>query len=248
MALNIEDRQVKFWSHQRANGFLSNFFMAEIRVDGLIWPSTEHYYQAMRFEGLPMAEAIRRCPDAKAAKELAWSVPAPESWTLERRIRVMQKAVMAKFTQHEELRIALLATGTAEIIEASKNDGLWGWGPDKDGINLLGILLMQLRAQLSGDCVQTSQVELSNPSFIEDYLRNQAEGKSGIKVPKKTMQLWNKYAVKANKSMRLSHSLMDALNEELDGDVHFKNESKIRALLGELNQSLNDADKVMEQK
>jgi ribA/ribD-fused uncharacterized protein len=64
---------------------------------------------------------------------------------------VMREALRAKFTQHENLRSLLLGTGNAEIIEHTSNDAYWGDGADGSGKNMLGKLLMELRAELRNE-------------------------------------------------------------------------------------------------
>jgi predicted NAD-dependent protein-ADP-ribosyltransferase YbiA (DUF1768 family) len=44
------------------------------------------------------------------------------------KVDIMRQAVMAKFTQHEELRALLLSTGVATIVEHTDNDDYWGDG------------------------------------------------------------------------------------------------------------------------
>ena len=60
----------------------------------------------------------------------------------------MFEAVRAKFTQHEELRKILLATGDAEIVEHTRKDNYWGDGGDGSGRNMLGKTLMLVREEL----------------------------------------------------------------------------------------------------
>jgi hypothetical protein len=60
----------------------------------------------------------------------------------------MYEVVQAKFTQHEELKVLLLSTGTATLIEHTENDDYWGDGGDGSGKNKLGKILMQLREEL----------------------------------------------------------------------------------------------------
>ena len=62
---------------------------------------------------------------------------------------VMKKALMAKFSQHDDLKILLLSTGEAKLIEHTENDAYWGDGGDGKGKNYLGILLMQVREEIS---------------------------------------------------------------------------------------------------
>lgn len=64
--------------------------------------------------------------------------------------QVMEDIVRAKFTQNQYLGDWLLNTGDAELIEGNN----WGdttWGVDirtKKGKNLLGKILMKVRAEL----------------------------------------------------------------------------------------------------
>ena len=64
------------------------------------------------------------------------------------KLNVMREALLAKFTQHDELRELLLSTGDAKIVEHTENDSFWGDGGDGTGKNMLGQLLMATRAIL----------------------------------------------------------------------------------------------------
>jgi N-glycosidase YbiA len=60
------------------------------------------------------------------------------------KVAVMRAAVLAKLTQHEELRTLLLATGAARLVEHTENDDYWGDGGDGRGKNMLGRILMEV--------------------------------------------------------------------------------------------------------
>ena len=60
----------------------------------------------------------------------------------------MHEAVLAKFTQHADLREILLGTGDAKIVEHTENDAYWGDGGDGSGKNMLGQILMRVREEL----------------------------------------------------------------------------------------------------
>jgi N-glycosidase YbiA len=62
----------------------------------------------------------------------------------------MYRAVWQKFSQHLDIQQILLNTLDAEIIEDSPVDYFWGCGIDRTGINQLGRILMQVRADLKG--------------------------------------------------------------------------------------------------
>ncbi len=61
---------------------------------------------------------------------------------------IMRTAVRAKFTQHADLQQILLGTGNQEIVEHTTNDAYWGDGGDGSGANMLGKILMEIRAEL----------------------------------------------------------------------------------------------------
>ena len=42
-------KSIMFYRERDAYGYLSNFAKSPIDIDGKIWPTTEHYFQAMKF-------------------------------------------------------------------------------------------------------------------------------------------------------------------------------------------------------
>jgi len=60
----------------------------------------------------------------------------------------MRQILRAKVGQHEYVLRKLLATGDRELVEDSWRDDFWGWGPNRDGQNMLGKLWMEIRAEL----------------------------------------------------------------------------------------------------
>ena len=60
----------------------------------------------------------------------------------------MREAIRAKFTQDDELKLLLLGTGDAKLVEHTSNDNYWGDGGDGRGRNMLGRILMEVREQL----------------------------------------------------------------------------------------------------
>ncbi len=130
-------------------GFLSNFAAAPILLDGALWPTTEHYYQAQKFLDPTWRERIRQAATPGVAKDLSWSSGAPvrSDWN-DVRDAAMLIALRAKFSQHADLRARLFATGDAYLAEHTTNDRYWGDGGDGSGVNRLGQMLMQVREEL----------------------------------------------------------------------------------------------------
>ena len=61
---------------------------------------------------------------------------------------VMRKAVWEKFGQNPALADQLLATDDAKLVEHTATDAYWGDGGDGSGRNMLGKILMEVRARL----------------------------------------------------------------------------------------------------
>lgn len=127
-------------------GCFSNFSRHGIELDGLWWPTTEHYFQAQKFAGTPFAEQVRVATSPKQAADLGrnrtW--PLRADWETVKDA-IMFKAVLRKFETHEALRKLLLDTGDEEIVENAPYDSYWGCGADGQGRNQLGKTLMQIR-------------------------------------------------------------------------------------------------------
>jgi ribA/ribD-fused uncharacterized protein len=162
------DRRILYYARDRDTfGFLSHFWPAPIAIDGEVWPTVEHYYQAQKSADPGYGDAIRQAVTPGMAKRLAAQPHASRrisrhSWFLangavpredwfEVKLDIMRRADGAKFTQHPELAAALLATADAELIEDSPFEPYWGVGRDGQGLNWAGRVLMEVRLKLTGD-------------------------------------------------------------------------------------------------
>ncbi|MGB1257974.1 MAG: NADAR family protein [Thiolinea sp.] len=142
-------KKIKFYSTADEYGEFSNFALFPIKLKKKVWPTSEHYFQAMKFQDAkdrneiqkaktPM-EAARKGRDRKRRLRRDWESVKEQ---------VMRDAVLAKFSQHPELTELLLSTGDAVIVEHTENDDYWGDGGDGKGKNRLGHILMSVREQL----------------------------------------------------------------------------------------------------
>jgi ribA/ribD-fused uncharacterized protein len=140
---------VNFYSVGDELGEFSNFYAFPIQLGGELWPTSEHYFQAQKFEDQAYQQKIRQTDSPMIAARLGRDRkqklrPDWESVKIE----IMKTAVLAKFTQHPELQTLLLSTGNAKIVEHTENDNYWGDGGDGSGKNMLGQILMQVRESL----------------------------------------------------------------------------------------------------
>ena len=133
-------------------GEFSNFAPYAIELDGRTWPTSEHYFQAQKFVGTEHEEAIRSEPSPMKAAKMGRdrNRPMRSDWDAAKD-DIMRKAVLAKFSQHKQLRQMLLDTGDATLVEHTENDSYWGDGGDGTGKNMLGRILMETRAELQND-------------------------------------------------------------------------------------------------
>lgn len=140
---------IYFYRTSGAYGCFSNFYPSPIVVGGKEWPTTEHYFQAMKFKGTPYEEEIRNLatPMIAAAAGRDRTKPLRKDWE-EVKDNVMYMALFAKFTQHANLRSILTGTDNALLVEHTHKDRYWADGGDGTGKNMLGKLLMRVRDEL----------------------------------------------------------------------------------------------------
>lgn len=118
-------------------------------LDGVEWPSVEHYYQGMKFEDPDLRNAIRAAPHPKDTQKVARKNKRKvrKDWKSLKRTHMI-RAVYLKCRTHPEAGEALLATGSAKIVETSQYDYYWGCGRDGRGENNFGKVLMDVRGKL----------------------------------------------------------------------------------------------------
>ena len=64
------------------------------------------------------------------------------------KVQWMYEVIWCKFECRKQL---LLKTGSAQLIENSPRDKFWGCGSKKNGQNILGKILMEVRKQLKNN-------------------------------------------------------------------------------------------------
>jgi ribA/ribD-fused uncharacterized protein len=166
--LRTTDKMVLFWGDE---DIYSNFFPSAFTIDNVTYRFVEQFMMASKArcfgdytsERKIMAESV-----PLAIKRLGRGVQGyvEEVWVAQREDIVFQ-ACLAKFQQNPVLAQQLLETGDRILVEASPYDRIWGVGlGEKDpraldpnkwrGQNLLGKVLMRVRAVLRGQVVGTA--------------------------------------------------------------------------------------------
>ncbi len=142
--------EILFYSTRGEYGALSNFSRHGFTLDDVYWKTSEHYFQAKKFEGTEHEQIVREASSPKEAARLGRqrSRPLRDDWE-DVKEDVMFRACMAKFSQHDELRDLLVGTDDAMLIENAPGDYYWGIGKDGSGKNRLGHILMLVRDELA---------------------------------------------------------------------------------------------------
>lgn len=129
---------------------LSNFSAFALDWRGIRFDTSEAAYHWEKFTCDGIRALIQFAPSAHAAFKIAESERPNRrpDWDAVK-VGIMRDILRAKAEQHEYVRRKLLETGTRPLIEKSWRDDFWGWGPNKDGQNMLGKLWMEIRADLA---------------------------------------------------------------------------------------------------
>jgi len=149
--------EIRFYrASEKPYGAFSNLHRREIAFEGEIFTTSEHAYQAGKARKSQVKKWLMDAPSpsllAMAAHGLYYWDVAP-GWSKTKYDR-MRLVLRAKFTQHNDLRELLLSTEDARLVESTTTDNavnrLWG-EVNGEGKNLLGVMLMELRAELQKD-------------------------------------------------------------------------------------------------
>jgi len=142
----------------------SQWFPAPFEIDGLVYPTAEHYMMAEKarlFDDQEMLANILNCKTPKEAKAFGRKVQNfdIENWQ-KHCTQIVVKANLAKFSANRDFADWLVATAPKVIVEASMWDKIWGIGMVATapgarepklwkGRNLLGFALMEVRDRLA---------------------------------------------------------------------------------------------------
>lgn len=150
--VDYQDEVLDFYSVKNLYGEFSNFALFPITINEVIWPSSEHYYQAQKFFDLNLQEKVRAAETPYLAAQIGRDpqLPMREDWD-EVKDGVMLIALHAKFGQYKVLQDLLLSTNNTHIYEHTKNDCYWADCGDRTGKNMLGQQLMLIRDEFKNN-------------------------------------------------------------------------------------------------
>ena len=125
--------------------FLSNFHESPFLMDGILYPTVEHAYQAQKaLSDSSLFKEIAEAESASVAKKLGRKAKLPDNWD-SKKVLIMRRCITLKFLSNLDLKTELLKTVPYNLEETN----WWGdefWGVcNGAGDNILGLLLMDLR-------------------------------------------------------------------------------------------------------
>lgn len=159
--------------------FLSNFWPVEITYQGLVYPSVENFYQAMKTRDKTKRQIFTKITAADAKKR-GQSLIFQENWE-NLKIVVMTYGIRAKFVAGSDLAEQLLLTGNAELVEYNYwHDNFWGdctcaTCSKTEGQNNLGKIIMQVRNELQKN--KTAMPNSVGPNPLKEETMNTTPAK-----------------------------------------------------------------------
>lgn len=165
-------QDIRFYrASEKPYGAFSNLLKRPIEFEGEVFATAEHAYQAGKARKPAVRKWLMEAPSpsllAMAAHGLyVWDIAS--DWSKIKFDR-MKCILIAKFTQHDDLQGLLLETGHARLVESATVDNavnrLWG---EVNGVgqNKLGVLLMEVRAELRAAQAESQRKVKVPPSSI----------------------------------------------------------------------------------
>ena len=130
---------------------LSRFADTPFLLEDRLWPTVEHYYQALKFLNKETQQTILELKSPEQAIKFA------KRWRNKFKVRkdwnnikttVMTRAIYTKCRTYPDIAEKLIATANEAIVENSQFNYFWGCGRDKRGNNHYGKILMNVRDKL----------------------------------------------------------------------------------------------------
>ena len=135
--------------------FLSNFYMCDIIYNGLSYKNSESAFHAQKtLDETERKKFVNLNPSD--SKKLGRKIDLRNDWE-DVKTQIMYEICYAKFSQNQDLKNKLLATGDEYLEEGTYwHDNYWGncyceKCKDIKGENKLGIILMKIREELKND-------------------------------------------------------------------------------------------------
>lgn len=151
----VHDGVIRFYrANEKPYGPFSNLYRRPVKFEGVVYPTSEHAYQAGKALKPAVRDWILAAPTPALAAMAAhglytWDIVP--NWSKIKFDR-MRRVLKAKFEQHADLAELLISTGSKRLVETGTVNNavnrLWGEVAGV-GQNMLGVMLMELRAEFN---------------------------------------------------------------------------------------------------
>jgi ribA/ribD-fused uncharacterized protein len=142
--------QIWFSTRHETHYAFTNVSSHPMNYQQQLYITAEHLFQAMKFlnHQPAIAELVRKSSDpARVARRY------PEHYRRDwanQHLFLLETVLLLKFNQYPGLRMELLATGDAQLIQLG-SDNFWSQQENGTGQNEFGRVLMRVRSILRGD-------------------------------------------------------------------------------------------------
>lgn len=140
---------IDFYKEFGEYGYLASYSNHGFVVENVYYPTVEHFYQASKFDNKEIINAILKCKTPKEASTIGRDRKNIRITNFKDiKLDKMYEGTLEKFRQNPDIAKKLLETGNEEIREMTVKESYWGMGPNLDGENHMGEILMRVRTKL----------------------------------------------------------------------------------------------------
>lgn len=209
---------VAFSKTKEAFGGFSNMSMEyPLEVNGVVFPSSEHFYQCMKYVDHPEVQREilgERNPLLMKNKQKKHRGLIRKDWEDLKEI-IMEFTVHLKLVTHwVKFGNLLVESGIKEIVEISKKDSFWGMVPQVTkpsvlvGENKLGMILSRFRELIRTEGTRGELVNWNPDSTFRIMFNGELLG--GVRVSDKVQEVGNRsfdYLLRRNPATRHEYGL-----------------------------------------
>ena len=145
---------IDFYKEFGPLGYLANYSNHSFFDNGIFYKTVEHYYQAHKFADKKLFNRVLEAETPKEASNIGRDRNNIRREDFDK-LKVMYQGLYLKFSQNKDIRAKLIETRNEPIREMTVKESYWGIGPNLDGENHIGILLMQVRENIKKDLLNS---------------------------------------------------------------------------------------------
>lgn len=140
---------IEFYKEFGDLGYLASYADYGFYEDDVFYKTVEHYYQSHKFDDPEIRRMIIESDTPREASNIGRRRDLKRIDNFRNiKDRVMFEGTLEKFLQNSKIRSKLIETRNNEIKEMTEKESYWGVGPNLDGENHMGKILMAVREEV----------------------------------------------------------------------------------------------------